>query len=223
MTQTIKAATATETSLGCRVLTHPVLQHKLTVLRDKTTTPNSFRLVVEEMSQLLAYEATRDLKLMKKRIETPLEATESETVAESLLLISIMRAGNGMLDGMLRVLPFATVGHIGIYRDKFIKSTVEYYLRLPKVVKGKKVLLIDPLLATADTACAAIDRLKQYEVGPIRFVCLLAAPEGIAKMKKLHPDVEICTVSIERELDSRGYILPGLGDAGDRLYDTEGA
>lgn len=202
------------------VISHPVVKHKLSVLRDKRTSSMSFRLIVEEISQLLAYEVSRDLALTKGRVETPLEIADTETVSEELVLVAIMRAGNGMLSGMTRILPFATVGHIGIYRDRFIKSTVEYYLRLPKNVKGKKVLLLDPLLATGDTACAAIDRLKEYEVGKIRYVCFLAAQEGINKVHELHPDVEIFTLNVERGLNESGYLLPGLGDAGDRLYET---
>ena len=202
------------------LVSHPVVKHKLTILRDKKTSALSFRLIMEELSQLLAYEATRDLATKKARVETPLETADTEMISEELVVVAIMRAGNGMLSGMLRILPFATVGHIGIYRDRFIKSTVEYYLRLPKNVEHKRVLLLDPLLATGDTACAAIDRLKEYNVGTIRYVCLLASPEGIQNLKSHHPDIEIYTMSVERQLDERGYLLPGLGDAGDRLYDT---
>src|SRR3954470_8195739 len=175
------------------LVSHPVVKHKLSLLRDKKTTALSFRLIMEELSQLLAYEATRDLGTRKARVETPLEVAETEMISEELVVVAIMRAGNGMLSGMLRILPFATVGHIGIYRDRFIKSTVEYYLRLPKNVENKRVLILDPLLATGDTACAAIDRLKEYGVGAIRYVCLLAAPEGIKNLKAHHPDVEIYT------------------------------
>jgi uracil phosphoribosyltransferase len=202
------------------VIDHPVARHKLAILRDKATTALSFRLVVEEISQLLAYEATRDLGTRKVTVETPLETTECEMVDEALVVVAILRAGNGMLSGMLRILPFATVGHIGIYRDRFIQSTVEYYLRLPKDVKDKRILLVDPLLASGDTACAAIARLKEYEVGPIRLACFLAAPQGLAKLAEQHPDVEVVTLDIERTLDPKGYLLPGIGDAGDRLYDT---
>jgi uracil phosphoribosyltransferase len=141
-------------------------------------------------------------------------------VRESVVLVSIMRAGNGMLNGMLKILPFATVGHIGIYRDKFIKSTVEYYLRLPNDLTGKRVLVLDPLLATGDTACAAIDRLKEHQAKSIRYLCLLASPQGIERLQSVHPDVEIFALNQERDLDERGYLLPGIGDAGDRLYDT---
>lgn len=199
---------------------HPVIRHKLAVLRDKKTSAMSFRNIVEEVSEYLAYEVTRDLKTGKIQVETPLEKVECERIDEGVVAISIMRAGNGMLGGILKILPFATVGHIGIYRDRFIKSTVEYYLRLPKEIKGQRVLILDPMLATADTACAAIDRLKEYEVGPIRFLCIFASPEGLAKLKRTHPDVEIYTLSVERELNEQGYLLPGVGDAGDRLYDT---
>lgn len=208
---------------NCKLITHPVVRHKLTMLRDMRTTPLSFRLITEEIAQFLAYEATQDLKTTTAEVETPLEKAMFDVVGEELVLVSVMRAGLGMLSGMLRILPFATVGHIGIYRDKFIEATVEYYLRLPKNVKGKRVLVLDPLLATADTACAAIDRLKEYEVGPIRFVCFLASPQGLKRLAEVHPDVEVYTCSIERGLNEKGYLLPGLGDAGDRLFDTVGA
>ena len=147
-------------------------------------------------------------------------STVGQAVTDDLVIVSILRAGNGMLEGLLRMLPFSRVGHIGIYRDKFVGNTVEYYFRLPDEVKGKQILLADPLIATADTAVAAIDRLKEYEVGPIRFVTLLASPEGLRKLEEHHPDVEIFSLSIERGLTEKGYILPGLGDAGDRLYGT---
>jgi len=203
-----------------QLIQHPVLKHKLTHLRDKKTSAHSFRLILEEMSQLLAYEATRELKLSPRPVETPLESAVTESVGEEIVLVAVMRAGNGMLNGMLKILPFATVGHIGIYRDKFIKSTVEYYLRLPTHVKGRKVLILDPMLATGETACAAIDRLKEFEVGPITYVSILASKPGLAKMAEEHPDVNVMTVSVERELDEKGYLRPGLGDAGDRLFDT---
>jgi uracil phosphoribosyltransferase len=206
--------------LSYQLIHHPVARHKLSILRDKKTTSMTFRLIMEEVSQLLAYEASRDLKLSWRKIETPFESTEAEVVDEDLVLVAIMRAGNGMLSGMARILPFATIGHIGIYRDRFIQGTVEYYLRLPKNVKGKKTLLLDPLLATGDTACAAIQRLKEYEVGQIRYICFLASPEGISKVNQLHPDVQIYTLNVEKGLDPQGFLLPGLGDAGDRLYDT---
>lgn len=204
----------------CTVVNHPVVLHKLSMLRDKNTTSLSFRLILEEISQYLVYEATRNLKLKKAKVVTPLEKTETQVVAEGVVIVPIMRAGLGMMNGMLRIIPFARVGHIGIYRDKFIKNTVEYYFRIPKDCRSQRVLLLDPLLATGDTAVAAIERLKQYGVGPITCLSILAAPEGVLKLKSQHPDVEILTVSLERELNKSGYILPGLGDAGDRLYDT---
>jgi uracil phosphoribosyltransferase len=210
----------TQSQLKYKVVDHPVIRHKLAVLRDQRTSSMSFRNIIQEISQLLAYEATRDLQTVPVTIETPLERATGEHIAEHPVVVSVMRAGMGMLDGMLKILPFATVGHIGIYRDRFIQSTVEYYLRLPKDVKGKRVLLLDPLLATGDTACAALTRLKQFEVGPIRYLCFLSSPEGLARMNREHPDVEIYTLSVERGLDERGYLLPGVGDAGDRLYDT---
>ncbi len=202
------------------ILTHPVLQHKLSFLRDKNISSMAFRQIVEEMSQMMAYEATRDLKMEMVTVQTPLEKTESPKITETFTLVAILRAGLGMLNGMMKILPFATVGHIGIYRDRFVNATVEYYLRLPKDVKNHRVLLLDPMLATGDTACAAIERLKEYGVKQIRLITLLAAPQGIRKIHENFPDVEIFTVSLERELNKKGYILPGMGDAGDRLYDT---
>jgi uracil phosphoribosyltransferase len=205
---------------GVHVVTHPVIQYKLSVMRDKNTSAMAFRQIIEEISQFLAYESTRDLKTKVIEVETPLERAQTESIADEVVLVAVMRAGNGMLNGVLKILPFSTVGHIGIYRDKFIKSTVEYYLRLPKVLKGKKVLILDPLLATGDTACAAIDRLKEHEAESIRYVSILASPQGIAKLQAIHPDVDVYTCNIERTLDENGYLRPGVGDAGDRLYDT---
>jgi uracil phosphoribosyltransferase len=206
---------------NCTVLDHPVLQHKLAILRDEKTSSLTFRLIVEEISQFLAYSATSKLKTKKKRVRTPMgEFTNCEIIDDQLLLVPIFRAGIGMLNGMMRILPFAGVGHVGIYRDKNVKSTVEYYFRLPKNSEGKKVLILDPLLATGDTICSAIDRLKDVGVGPISLVCLLAAPEGIKKLMEYHPDVHVYALSIEKGLDKNGYILPGLGDAGDRLYNA---
>lgn len=206
--------------LKITVMNHPVLQHKLSLLRDKNISSMIFRQIVEEMSQLIAYEATRDLKTAPNPVATPLEKTTSPKIDEPLVIVAILRAGLGMLNGMMKILPFATIGHIGIYRDRFINATVEYYLRLPKTVKNQRVLLLDPMLASGDTACAAIERLKEYGVGKIRLLTLLAAPQGILKINRLFPDVEIYTVNLERDLNAKGYILPGMGDAGDRLYDT---
>ena len=206
---------------ACRVLNHPILQHNLTKLRNRDTSPVDFRRVMDQLSALLAYEMTRDISVSNEPVVTPLEETHGAVVSDDLVIVSIMRAGNGMLDGLLRMLPFSRVGHIGIYRDKFIGNTVEYYFRLPDEVKGRKVLLADPLIATGDTAVASIDRLKEYGVESIRFVSLLASPEGLAHLYDHHPDVEVYTLSVERELNDQGYILPGLGDAGDRLYGTD--
>jgi uracil phosphoribosyltransferase len=219
MKKNIKAKSKSKFS-NVELISHPVLQHKLSRLRKKDTGASDFRRLMNEISCLMAYEVTRSLKTKKVVIETPFEKLESSMIDEPLNIVSIQRAGSGMLEGMLQMLPFARVGHIGIYRDKFIKNTVEYYFRIPNGATGQRIVLIDPLLATGDTAVAAIDRLKQYEVGPITFVCILSSPVGIAKLKVFHPDVNIITLSIERELNDKGYLLPGLGDAGDRLFDT---
>ena len=207
-------------SLKISEVKHPVLLHKLSLLRDQTISSMSFRQIVEEMAQMLCYEATKDLKMELRDVTTPLEKMRAPFIAESVSLVAILRAGLGMLNGMMKILPNATVGHIGIYKDRFVQATVEYYLRLPKLTKDHTILLLDPMLATGDTACAAIDRLKEYGVRKIRMITLLAAPEGVAKVNALHPDVLLYTVSLERELNKKGYILPGMGDAGDRLFDT---
>lgn len=203
---------------NCETVHHPVLQHKLALLRDAKTTSLSFRLIMEEISQFLAYSATSDLKTKRQKVKTPLAESVVNVISEGLILVPIFRAGVGMLDGMMRILPFASVGHIGIYRDKDVKSTVEYYFRLPKNSNGKRVLLLDPLLATGDTVCAAIDRLKECEVGPITLISLLVAPEGLKKLYEYHPDVHVVTLNIEEGLNKKGYIVPGIGDAGERLY-----
>lgn len=199
---------------------HPLLTHFLTQLRKKETRPVEFRRQLKQISFLLAYEAARDFHLKEVPIETPLECMTAGQIHEPLIVVSIMRAGLGMLEGVMEALPFAPVGHIGLYRDKTIKSTVEYYFRLPPRMEGKKILLCDPLLATGDTAINAINRLKDYEVGPIRYLCLLASPEGLQKIQEWHPDVEVYALSLEKGLNHEGLILPGLGDAGDRLYGT---
>jgi len=203
---------------NCKIIDHPVLKHKLSILRDKNTSSLSFRLIMEEISQFLAYSATKDLKTKKQKVKTPLQEAHAEVISEGLILVPIFRAGVGMLDGMMRILPFASIGHIGIYRDKNVKSTVEYYFRLPEKCKDKKVLLLDPLLATGDTVCSAIDRLKECQVGPITLISLLVAPEGLRKLYSYHPDVFVYTLNIEDGLNKKGYILPGIGDAGQRLY-----
>ena len=202
------------------IIEHPIIEHKLAMLRDKSATPHSFRQIFAELGRILAYESTRDLRTMTVDIETPMQKAKGKKVGEDLVVACILRAAEGMLPGFVEMLPFAAFGHIGIYRDKFMNQTVEYYFKLPQNVKGKKLLLIDPLLATGDTALAALDRLKQYEVGPIKVVTLLSAKTGIEKIFDAHPDVEIYTLSVENGLNEKGYLLPGLGDAGDRLFGT---
>ena len=203
------------------LVSHPIIQHSLTRLRDKMTEPSAFRRKLHEISRLIAYEATRDLKADLVEIETPLAKMKSEKIIDWPVIISVMRAGNGMLDGLLAMMPFAAAGHIGIYRDKFIKNTVEYYLKLPQNIKGKRIFLADPLLATGDTMVACIDRLKQYDVGPITILCVLCSKEGLDRVFNFHPDVKIYAVSVEPEMNDLGYLVPGLGDAGDRLYKTQ--
>ena len=203
------------------VLDHPLLRHKLTLLRDKTTTTAMFRQVAREISLLMAYEVTRDLPLEPIQIETPLEQMQAQRLAgKKLCLVSILRAGNGILEGMLDLVPSARVGHIGLYRDPATLQPVEYYLKLPNDITDRLVILVDPMLATGHSASAAVARLKQAGVPAMKFVCLLAAPEGIATFTREHPDVPVFTGAIDRELDSHGYIRPGLGDAGDRFYGT---
>jgi uracil phosphoribosyltransferase len=195
------------------VVDHPILRDALTVLRDRKTESAAFRRKLHEITRLLTYEATRDLA-------TRMAKTTSETVSEKPMVVSIMRAGNAMLDAVLAVMPFATAGHIGIYRDKFINNTVEYYLKLPDDAKSRRVYLVDPLLGTGDTAVACIDRLKQYEVGVITFICVLCSKPGLEKLFHFHPDVKVYTVAIEPEINELGYLVPGLGDVGDRLYNV---
>jgi uracil phosphoribosyltransferase len=202
------------------IVEHPVLMEKLANLRDKETTSHGFRQTLKEISTFLAYEATRDLKVAPKPIETPLAKAKVPRIDEEVVIVSILRAGEGMLDGFLFTLPFARVGHVGIYRDKFMNNTVEYYFRIPESFRGKRVLLLDPLLATGDTALATLERLKQYGVGPITFVSVLSAEVGIQKINRMHPDVKILTASVEESLNEKGYLIPGLGDAGDRLFNT---
>lgn len=202
------------------IVDHPILKHKLGILRQADTSSFFFRQILREISNMLAYEATKDLKVSDEKVSTPMEDTTVQRVSEEVTVASILRAGEGMLNGFLDVLPFARVGHIGIYRDKHMNNTIEYYFRLPNNCEGRRVFLLDPLLATGDTALAALDRLKEYQVGPIRLVCVLAAAIGIEKIQEAHPDVEIYTLNIERELDKNGYLLPGIGDAGDRIFYT---
>ncbi|OIQ20618.1 MAG: uracil phosphoribosyltransferase [Bacteriovorax sp. MedPE-SWde] len=200
---------------------HPVLQHKLSMLRNKDTNSIGFRGLMNELGKFLAYEYSKNLKTENFDIETPLAKTKGVRPTQYPTIVSIMRAGNGMIEGVLETLPFSSAGHIGIYRDKFINNTVEYYFKLPSGSKGRDLLLIDPMLATGDTAIATIDRLKQYEVGKITMMCVLASPQGIERLHHFHPDVEILCLSKEEGLNEQGYLLPGIGDAGDRLYNTK--
>ncbi len=204
------------------VVDHPLVQHKLSLMRARDTSTSKFRLLMREISLLLGYEATRDLALEETDIETPLEAARVPVLAgKKLCLVSILRAGNGILDGLLDLVPSARVGHIGLYREPRTLEAIEYYLKLPDDLSERDVILVDPMLATGNSAVAAISRLVELRARAIKFVCLVAAPEGIEKVHRVFPDVAILTASIDRVLDDHGYILPGLGDAGDRLFGTK--
>jgi uracil phosphoribosyltransferase len=204
------------------VIDHPLVQHKLTLMRNKETSTRSFRNLATEVSMLLAYEVTRDLPLVYAEIETPLAKMKAPLLeGKKVVLISILRAGNGMLDGMLQILPSARVGHIGLYRDPQTLGAVEYYLKLPKELEDRDAIVVDPMLATGNSAVAAVERLKQAGPKSMKFVCLLAAPEGIAHFHEVHPDVPLYTAAIDDHLNDHGYIVPGLGDAGDRLFGTK--
>lgn len=204
------------------VIDHPLVQHKLTLIRNKECSTNSFRRLVAELASLLVYEVTRDMQTQPVEIETPLETMTGQQIdGKKIVFVSILRAGTGILDGMLHVIPSARVGHIGLYRDPKTLNAVEYYFRMPKDMVSRDVIVVDPMLATGNTAVAAIDRLKETSPRSIRFVCLLAAPEGVDTLHEKHPDVEVFTAAIDRQLDDHGYIRPGLGDAGDRLFGTK--
>jgi uracil phosphoribosyltransferase len=204
------------------VITHPLVQHKLTLMRQVETHTQEFRKLLKEIAMLLAYEVTHDLPLKYETIQTPLSMMQAPLLAaeKKMAIISIMRAGQGLLDGMLELMPTAKVGHIGLYRDPSSLMAVEYYFKLPTDIEQRDMLVVDPMLATGNSAVAAVDRLKSTNPLSIRFVCLLAAPEGIAHFHSEHPDVPIYTAAVDERLDEHGYILPGLGDAGDRLYGT---
>lgn len=203
------------------VLDHPLLRHKLTILRDRATSTALFRQVAREVSLLMAYEVTRGLPLEPVEIETPLEPMRAERLAgKKLCVVSILRAGNAILEGMLDLIPGARAGHIGLYRDPATLRPVEYYLKLPGDIADRMVILVDPMLATGHSAVAAASRLKQAGARSIVFVCLLAAPEGLAAFGQAHPDVPVFAAAVDRELDDHGYIRPGLGDAGDRFHGT---
>ena len=204
------------------VVDHPLVQHKLTLLRKRATSTVEFRPIVREISLLLAYEVTRDLPLDPVAIETPLEAMDAPFLSgKKLCFVPILRAGNGILDGMLDLVPSARVGHIGLYRDPATLAPVEYYLKLPDDIPDRLVVVVDPMLATGHSATAALSRMRQAGAIQLRYVCLLAAPEGLEVLQDEHPDVPVFTAAIDRCLDDHGYIRPGLGDAGDRLYGTK--
>jgi uracil phosphoribosyltransferase len=204
------------------ILNHPLLRHKLGYLRDKNTHSADFRRLISEISSVLAFEVMRDWKdMVEVQIETPIVATKVERIRNSPVVVSVMRAGNGMIDAVISMIPFASVGFIGIYRDKFIHNTVEYYFKMPSDIEGKMAILCDPLVATADTMIAAIDRLKSYEVKRIRILSILVSQIAIERIHEFHPDVEIFALNIENEVNDMGYLVPGLGDAGDRLYQTK--
>ena len=203
-------------------LTHPLIQHKLTLMREKTRSTNSFRRLMNEIGMLMAYEVTRDMTTQLIDIETPLEAMRSPVIdGKKTVFVTIMRAGSGFLDGMLSVVPGARVGHIGLYRDPKTLGAVEYYFKMPQDMHERDAIVLDPMLATGNSAVAAVDRLKETRPKSIRFVCLLAAPEGLKHLTTAHPDVPVFTAAIDRELNDHGYIVPGLGDAGDRLFGTK--
>ncbi len=204
------------------VVDHPLVQHKLTLMRRKETSTAEFRRLAQEVALLLGYEITRDLPLEEAEIETPLMPMRAKMLAgKKLCLVSILRAGNGLLDGMLELIPSARVGHIGLYRDPDTLEAIEYYYKVPEDIHERPVIIVDPMLATANSAVAAVDRLKRDHPPAIKFACLLAAPEGVARMHEAHPDVAIFTAALDQRLNDHGYILPGLGDAGDRIYGTK--
>ena len=204
------------------VVDHPLVQHKLTLMRKKTTSTVEFRQLLREISQFLAYEITRNLPMTKRKIETPLEEMDAPTLdGKKLALISILRAGNGLLDGVLELVPSARVGFVGLYRDEETLQPVQYYYKVPHGLENRMVIAVDPMLATGNSSAAAIDLLKKSGAKNIRFLCLLAAPEGIKRMEEAHPDVPIVTAAVDSHLNSGGYIVPGLGDAGDRMYGTK--
>ena len=203
------------------IVDHPLVQHKLSLMREKTQPTATFRQLMREVSLLLAYEVTRDLPLETTEIDTPLELMKAPVLSgKKLCFVSILRAGNGLLEGMLDLLPSARVGHVGIYRDPDTLNAIEYYYKVPQDIDDRLVIVVDPMLATAHSGIAAVDRLKQGGAKKMKFVCLLAAPEGISAFTTAHPDIPLYTAAIDRQLNEHGYILPGLGDAGDRLYGT---
>ncbi len=204
------------------IVDHPLVQHKLTLMRERATSTAVFRQLLREISQLLAYEVTRDLPLTRVHIDTPLMEMEAPRLAgKKLALVSILRAGNGLLDGVLELIPSARVGFVGLYRDEATLQPVQYYFKVPTELAERRVIVLDPMLATGNSSAAAVTLLKGAGATDIRFLCLLAAPEGVARMAEAHPDVPIITAALDTRLNDKGYILPGLGDAGDRMYGTK--
>jgi len=204
------------------VVKHPLVQHKLTLMRDKDTPTAVFRQLLREISQLLAFEITRELPMTTRHIETPVCGMEAPVLdGRKLALVSILRAGNGLLDGVLELIPSARVGFVGLYRDEKTLQPVKYYFKVPTELNDRLVIAVDPMLATGNSSAAAIDMLKEAGATDIRFLCLLAAPEGVARMKEAHPDVPIVTAALDEKLNEFGYIVPGLGDAGDRMFGTK--
>jgi len=204
------------------LIDHPLVQHKLTLMRRKDASTSTFRTLLNELSSLMAYEVTRDMPLQDFEIETPLETMTGRVIdGKKLVFVSILRAGNGILEGMLSMVPSARVGHIGLYRDPQTLQPVEYYFKMPQDMAERDVIVVDPMLATGNSAIAAISRVKQLQPKSIKFVCLLTCPEGVSALQTAHPDVQIYTAALDRQLNDHGYILPGLGDAGDRIYGTK--
>ena len=204
------------------VVDHPLVQHKLSLMHRKSTPTAMFRQLIREISMLLGYEVTRDLPMGKERIETPIMAMDAPVlIGKKLVFISVLRAGNGLLEGMLDLIPSARVGHVGLYRDPDTLVAIEYYFKVPDELDERKVIIVDPMLATANSSIAAVQRVKEAGAKDIKFVCLLAAPEGIEAFQEAHPDVQIITAAVDDHLNEHGYIVPGLGDAGDRIYGTK--
>ena len=207
---------------GVTVIDHPLVQHKLTIMRNKQTSTAGFRRLLREISLLLGYEVTRELELTSTRIDTPLQPMDAPTLeGKKLVFASVLRAGNGLLEGLLDLVPAARVAHVGLYRDHDTLEAVEYFFKAPGDLADRLVIVVDPMLATANSAIAAIDKLKERGATTMRFLCLLAAPEGIERFIAAHPDVPIFTAAIDERLNEKGYIVPGLGDAGDRMYCTK--
>ena len=203
-------------------ITHPLIQHKLTLMREKDRSTNSFRRLLNEISMLMAYEVTRDMPMHEVEIRTPLETMRSRLIdGKKLVFVPILRAGTGLLDGFLNVVPGARVGHVGLYRDPKTLVAVEYYFKMPGGMKERDAIVLDPMLATGNSAVAAVDRLKETSPRSIRLVCLVSCPEGIRTFHDAHPDVAVYTAAVDRQLNDHGYIMPGLGDAGDRIFGTK--